>query len=314
MSSENCYLCSKSLPSGQSYYEGQGQTVCLSCYRVHARCVKCNFPGKELKETPPHGMLCEFCRVNVKSEPSMTCILCSSSIPAGSSHYSGQNQVVCLNCFKDAKKRCFTCRFPQVSMTTTSGPGVCSFCKPSVITDKSDLKSIVAPLEPFLAGLGHRPPSEIKGVFLPSLLILGMQDRNPPPAPIEFFEEFILFAMPIVYLRGVFYMLPAIPKDWFIASMVGQMAAFDICRTYGLEGLVGDTPFHKMAQGWSHFVSFLCAQRLKYTNVERRLERMGANMLVGDFNKFLGMHEHRKPKDVIHYAKVHLAQLAKKHL
>jgi len=312
MNSQNCYLCEKSLPQGQSYYEDHGHRVCLTCFKGTPRCARCRFPGKELVNTPPKGMLCEFCRQVIEPEASQHCSFCKGEIRAGESHYEGHGEVVCIHCFKQIKTRCFTCRFPQIEKQVEGIGGVCKHCLEKVIGSHTNLEEILAPLYPFLQGLGHDPQGEIKGVFLAPLIILGMQEKAAPPAPIEFLDEYVQFAMPAWYMKDLFYLVPMLTRDWFIASMTGQLAARDLCRRQGLPDLNEPTAYNFFARSWCLFVSHQTAKKLKFSQVEKRINRQGE--ILPDFNKLLAMSEHRSLKEVIRFAQAQLSSLAPKSL
>ncbi len=312
MHPENCYLCDQPLPQGQSFYEGQGQTICLSCFQTHERCARCRFPGRELLNTPPHGKLCEFCRQSIQAAPSEPCALCDREIQAEERHYEGQGEKVCARCFNSAPERCFTCRFPQISRQVTGVGGVCRHCVSSAVSPLSDLNQLLAPIHPFVQGFGHNPKGLVKGVFLPPLLVLGMQDPNPPPAKIQFLDEFVQFALPVYYLQGVFYLLPILSREWFIPAMAGQLASRDLCRKYNLKGLTQQRPFERFARSWSLFLSQQAAKKLGFAPVEKRLLRHGEHLQA--FTKLYAMSEHRPLKEVIRYGQAELSRLASKGL
>jgi len=310
MPEEVCHTCQSALPAGQSFYEDHGVKVCLNCFRHRPRCANCKFPGRELVVTPPHGALCEFCRQVIKPEEALVCSLCKNPIPPGQSHYADHGETVCLPCFKLVPHRCFTCRFPQIQKPQPEVGGVCRHCLPGVIDKDSDINALIRPLYPFLQGLGHHPPAEVKPVFLPPLVVLGMQEVKEPPAPIEFLDEFVQFGLPVFQVKGIFYLLPMMNREWLLSGLLGQLVAYDLCRIHGLAALVGETPFQRFGRSWSLFAGLLLARKLKFPQVEKRLVRLGDQL--HDFNRLLAMADHKPTREVIQFAQGSLGMLAKK--
>lgn len=311
MTQENCYVCENPVPEGQSFYEDHGVKVCLNCFRTTPRCKKCKFPSNALEIYPGLGAVCEFCR-DAMEDTGMSCYLCSKNIPAWMSYYADYDKTVCQECFAEAK-RCFLCRFPH-SVESVKGLGhICEFCHDDVIGPEMDLVPFLQPIQAFLKKLRHNPPTDIKFQWVDWHLILGMQMKEPPQFKINFLDEFLHYSYPVIYLKGQFYLIKRMRRQLFLCHMAGQLAAADLCDQYGLQHLQGETPFHALARGWSHWVAYTIAGVLKYQTEQKQLSRW-PEAREEEFQKFKAMSEFRKAKEIVVYGHRMLADYAKKYL
>lgn len=314
MAQDTCYSCEKEIVSGQSFYEDHGVKVCISCFRNLKRCQKCKFPSNQLTKVDGFGMVCEFCHESFSKEEGMTCYLCNGKIWSNASHYADHGKTVCQSCFKDAKIRCFTCRFPHVVEEIAGHGGVCEFCLEKNINSKSNLQSLLNPLRSFLDKFGHEVSPKPNLLWVNWKLIIGMQQDQPNDIILQFFDELVRYAYPVYYLKGIYYVIPSIPRQWFMAYMAGQLVAADICKKYDLFHLGGSSPFLEMARGWSHWVAYNTAKTLKYDRVAKTISRWPESSLPGNFQKFLAMSEYRKPTEIVEFAHNNLKTYAKKYL
>jgi len=314
MSNDLCYSCGNPIKGGQSFYEDHNVKVCISCFRNAKRCQKCKFPSNHLKKMDGFGEVCEFCFSSFAQEEGMTCYLCNGKIWSSASHYSDHGKEVCQSCFKDAKIRCFTCRFPHVVETISGHGGVCEFCVDKNLTKGSDLKSMLAPLQSFIGKFGHEVDTKPNLLWVNWKLVMGMQQDNPNDIIITFFDELLRYCYPVFHLKGIYYVIPSIPRQWFMPYMAGQMIAADICKKYDLFHLRGNSPFLEMARGWSHWVAYSTAKTLKYEKPAKMISRWPESSLPGNFQKFLAMSEFRSPMEIVEFAQQNLADFAKKYL
>lgn len=287
MSEHHCHQCGQTLPKGQSFYQDHGVFVCLECFKHSPRCALCRFPSKKLKRVSPHGMLCEFCQETHGPKPPEPCLFCGGMIPPEASHYADHGVKVCQSCFKKAPRRCFTCRFPEVNKEVPGIGGVCRFCENSTLGEETDLAPILEVLLPFVKSLGYRPDPDLKLLFTDWRLVLGMQEENPPSYPVHFFDEYVHYGLPMVYLKGTFFCLARVPKHWFLVSLAGQLVARELCKAYGAVHLQGTSPFHKLARGWVRYVSHLTATRLGQEQIKGKLERHPEKETTGDFSRIM---------------------------
>ena len=313
MSDDLCYLCTKEIASGQSFYEDHGVKVCMSCFRNTKRCQKCKFPSQQLLKVDGFGQVCEFCYPAFNEEQGMTCFLCNGKIWSNASHYADHGKVVCQSCFKEVKERCFTCRFPKVVEKVSGQGGVCEFCIESNLTSKSDLQGFLKPLQAFIQRFNYEVSLKPNLLWVDWKLVLGMQQDKPQDIRLTFFDEFVRYAYPVYYLKGLFYVIPSIPRQWFMPYMAGQLVAADLCKQYDLFHLRGDSPFLEMARGWCHWVAYNTAKTLKYDKVARTLKRWPESSLPGSYPKFLAMSEFRKHGEIVDFAHSNLKNFAKKY-
>ncbi|MBF0351198.1 MAG: hypothetical protein HQM11_09195 [SAR324 cluster bacterium] len=309
-----CYLCSKQLPPGQSWYEDHQVKVCLDCFKKTTRCQRCKFPSNSLKMYPGIGRVCEFCQQELQLESGMECYLCHKQIPTWASFYHDYDRYVCQDCFRDAK-RCFVCRFPQ-GIEKIQGLGhLCGFCQPTVIRKDVDVVKSIEPLRQFLSGFRHTIPQALSLQWIDWNILVGMQLQGVPPEfKIAFLDEFLHYCYPIYYFRSNMYLIPCLPREQFMVHMAGQLAAADICKTFGQTHLVGDNPFFNLARGWCHWVSYMTAKRLKYTSIQKQLERYPMEPVSGDFSKFLAMLEFRTPKAIVEFTHKTLNEYSQRYL
>lgn len=316
MSEDICYLCGKAIPSGQSFYEGHDQKVCLTCFRSTKRCVKCQFPSNHLKMVDGFGTVCEFCYqgFSKEKEKGMTCYLCNTKIWSNASFYSGQGKKVCQNCFKKAAVRCFSCRFPHVVEKVSGLGGICEFCKEVNLTSQSNIEPLFVPLRKFLIGYGHDVKKKPTLLWVHWKLILGMQQDELSEQKIKFFDDLIRYCYPVYQLKNVFYVIPSIPQQWFMPFMAGQLVAADLCGKYKLSHLKGNSPFQELARGWCHWIAYCTATVLKQDKVAKSISRWPESSMSGNFSKFLAMSEFRKPKEIVVFAHQNLKEYAGKYL
>lgn len=313
MPQELCHTCKNPLPAGQSFYEDHGVKVCLTCFRTVPKCQRCRFPSKSLKRVEGYGNVCEFCEDSFADESGMVCYLCQKKIWPGVSYYEDHGQKVCQNCFKDAKIRCFTCRFPRIQETVFGLGGICQFCQKGNLSKKTDLNPLLQPLIPFIKRYNHKLISPLNIQWFDWKLILGMQ-VGERQYEIKFFNELIRYCYPVYFLKERMYVIPSIPQQWFMPYMAGQLVAADLCKKYSLSHLQGDSPFHQLARGWCHWVAYMTARVLKYKKIAKFLSRFPESDLVGTFPKFLAMTEYRNPKEVIDFAQKNLKDYGRKYL
>ena len=314
MPGDKCYSCGNEIVSGQSFYEDHGVKVCISCFRNAKRCQKCKFPSNQLKNVEGFGQVCEFCYDSLSKEEGMSCYLCNGKIWANASHYADHGKVVCQSCFKNAKIRCFTCRFPHVVKMIKGQGGICEFCIEKNLTSESDLTPMLKPLQSFVQKFGHDVRGNPKMLWIDWKLIMGMQQEKPDNIILTFFDELVRYCYPVYYLKGLHYVIPSIPRNWFMPYMAGQMVAADLCKKYNLFHLRGNSPFLDLARGWCHWVSFNTARTLKYQKQAKTISRWPESSLPGNFQKFLAMSEFRKPSEIVEFAHENLAIYAKKYL
>lgn len=313
-SEDTCYLCQKPITGGQSFYEDHGEKICIACFRNTPRCQKCKFPSQQLRKVDGFGQVCEFCYESFAQEEGMFCYLCHGKIWSNASHYADHGKVVCQQCFKDAKIRCFSCRFPHVVESIPGQGGVCEFCIDTNLNKNSQLKSMFKPLQSFLSKFGHSIDADPKLLWVNWKLVLGMQQESPDTIVITFFDELVRYCYPVYYMKGIYYVIPSIPRQWFMPYMAGQMVAADICRKYDLFHLRGSSPFLDMARGWCHWVSYYTAKTLKYEKPKKTIARWPESKLPGNFQKFLAMSDFRSPTEIVEYAHKTLADYAKRYL
>lgn len=313
MADDICYLCDKPISNGQSFYEDHGQKVCIACFRVAKRCQRCKFPSNDLKRIEGFGQVCDFCYEALSKEEGMTCYLCNGKIWSNASHYADHGKTICQPCFKDVKDRCFTCRFPKIEKSVEGQGKVCEFCIESNLNKEIDLKPLLKPLQAFLLRFDHDVSINPNLLWVDWKLVLGMQQESENRIELSFFDEFVRYAYPIYYLKGTHYIIPSIPREWFMPYMASQLVAAEICKKYDLFHLRGDSPFLETARGWCHWVAYSTAKTLKYDKVARHLTRWPESALPGNFSKFLAMSEFRKHGEVIKFAQTSLKNLAEKH-
>lgn len=314
MSQDHCYLCKKDIAPGQSFYEDHSVKVCISCFRSAERCRKCRFPSHNLKKVDGFGSVCEFCLPEFEKDEGMTCYMCNGKIWSGASHYEDHGKVICQSCFKDATVRCFTCRFPKIKYEIKGHGGVCEFCDKTNLTRESNLEPFLKPLQTFLHRFGHEVGTRPNLLWINWKLILGMQLEKPNEIAITFFDELVRHCYPVYYLKGLFYIVPSIPRQWFMPFMASQMVAADLCKKFDLFHLRGNSPFYEMARGWCHWVAYSTAKTLKYDRVAKTISRWPESNLPGNFSKFLAMSEYRKSPEIVEFAQQNIKQYAKKYL
>jgi len=191
---------------------------------------------------------------------------------------------------------------------------LCKFCNKDNLGAHSDLDTIFQSLIPFLKQYNHKLISPLDVQWLDWRVILGMQ-VGPSPVSVKYFNELVRYCYPVYFLKERLYIVPSIPQQWFIPFMAGQLVAADLCTKYKLPHLQGETPFHHLARGWSHWVSYMTAKVLKNQTVVKSLSRFPQSQdLIGLFPKFLAMSEHRKAAEVISFAQKNLKDYAKKYL
>ncbi|MDT8446471.1 MAG: hypothetical protein RRB13_06190 [bacterium] len=311
MPESSCYHCHQPIPAAQSFFEGRGHKVCLNCFRQCQACVQCGFPEKRLHHHPALGKVCHFCLEERPVVDQGVCHLCSRKIKEGERLYAEQGVKVCIDCFNQARQRCFTCRFPAIKQRIAGIGGVCEFCAPRLVTASTQLAQLLAPLGPFLAAHGHRvqiPPSLVR---LDWRIILGMQREEPPHFPVEFFDEYIHWAYPVYHLGGKLYALPAMAPEWFVPIVAGQLAAQELCHRFGLSQLGERGPFYSFARAWVHYLSHSTAERLGYAEVARKLLRWPEASVGPDFEELRHLGQSKGPKGVIQKAQRDLTSLAK---
>lgn len=309
-----CYHCGSAIKSGQSFYEDHNAKVCIACFRETPRCQKCKFPSKHLKRVDGFGQVCEFCYASFATEEGMTCYLCQGKIWSNASHYADHGKTICQSCFKDAKIRCFSCRFPHVVETISGHGGICEFCIDKNLNKDSNLAAMFKPLQSFLSKFGHDVGPKPNILWVNWKLVLGMQMDSPDNIIITFFDELVRYCYPVYYMKGLYYVIPSIPRDWFMPYMAGQMIAADICKKYDLFHLRGNSPFLDMARGWCHWVAYYTAKTLKYEKPKKTISRWPESTLPGNFQKFHAMSEFRSPTEIVEYAHQTLGDYAKKYL
>ncbi len=314
MSQDVCYSCGKEIGGGQSFYEDHNVKVCIACFRNLKRCQKCKFPSNHLTKVDGFGHVCEFCVKSFNEDEGMTCYMCNGKIWSNASHYADHGKTICQSCFKDAKLRCFTCRFPKTVKEISGHGGVCEFCDDKNLTKDSDLQPMLKPLRSFLEKFGHEVSLKPNLLWVNWKLVIGMQQEKPNNIELQFFDELVRYAYPVYYLKGLYYVIHSIPRQWFMSYMAGQLVAADICRQYDLFHLGGNSPFLDMARGWCHWVSYNTAKTLKYDKVAKTLARWPESSLPGNFSKFHAMSEFRKPAEIVEFAHANLKSYAKKYL
>lgn len=299
------------MPEGQSFYEDHGVKVCLSCFRDTPRCKKCKFPSNDLEIYPGLGPICEFCKESVENT-GMVCYTCQKAIPAWMSHYADYGKTVCQECFAEAD-RCFLCRFPNSVEKIPQFGHICEFCTEDVIQESSDLDSFLNPIKTFLGNFGHTINELPEFQWTDWNLILGMQIEGPLQFKIKFFDEYLRYGYPIFFLKNRIYLIRRITRAYFLPHMAGQLVAADLCETYQQPHLMGESPFAKMARGWCHWIAFSTAKLLKYSAVQKQLNKW-PEPNHEDFQKFIAMSEFRKPKEIVKYAHSNLKEYALKYL
>ncbi len=309
---KRCYHCDHLIPEGQSFFEGHGFLVCIRCLPKYPRCPQCRFPSSQLRKDTQSGIRCEFCR---KLRPgSLTrCHACHQPIPEDSPYYFGHGRKVCKPCTKDSPQ-CFLCRFPErVEQVPGLGP-LCGFCEPKALNKDSDLESALDPLKKYLSQFGHEPTVHPQLVWLDWNVLLGMQIRETStPFAIRFIDEYLHYAYPLYHLKRRIYVIPRIHSPLFMVHMASQLAAANICERFQVSHLLAEnTPFHRLARGWCHWIGLRTAEVLKYEAETKQLKRWPENHLPGDFSKFLGMSEFRKPLELRTYAHTQMESLALK--
>lgn len=314
MSAENCYLCESVLPKRQSFFEGHNQKVCLKCFQSTQRCKKCGFPSNSLEFIEGYGQVCEFCQKELKKDTGLHCYICQKKVWETMSHYADYDKVVCQSCFKDAKIRCYFCRFPKTNEVIQGVGGVCEFCVGGLISRESDIDTITKPLLSFVNQHGHAI-QKLPGInWISGSALLKYQLDCPPLAKIRFFDEMTRYYYPLIHEDGGLKCLSSIPQKWFMSLFAGQLANMDVCRKYHLEHLRDIGPFQELARGWSHYIAYSTAKTLKYDQVVKVLARFPENDLMGSFPKFLAMSEYRKPAEVITFAKEQIQTFANRYL
>ena len=299
MNGELCHYCSKPVPQGQSFYEGRGTQVCLACYQLCKPCQSCGFPARHPQKHPRLGMVCEFCAAEQPPQDQGECHLCTEPIIDGQRHYADHGVKVCLNCFNTAKVRCFTCRFPATGSTLEGQGGVCEFCRPRLVGKQTDLKAILAPLEPFLGAFGHKislPPSV---VFLDWRVVMGMQREDPPRFPVNFLDELVHWVYPLYHLDQKLYAAPGLPPEWFIPLAAGQLAAQNLCRRFGEPHLGKSGGRFHFPKAWVHFLTYYTAVRLGYAEVGKKLLRWPEYYVGPEFEDLVKIEKNRGVKGVI---------------
>ena len=310
-----CFLCKKDLPHGQSYYEDHDVKVCLSCYRTTPRCSKCNFPSRKLTSIGGIGRVCESCLPQYRPENANSCYLCDKPIWPGMSYFEGHNQVVCQECFKDCKYRCFYCRFPQTKEVVSGIGGVCPFCADSLLHADSNLETFITPLHTFVRQFEQEVIASPQFVWLGWKELMNMQLKQPVSYPINFFDEFLQFVYPIYYIDNKFHILKQLPPRWFMVYMGGQMVAADLCRQHQLPHIKGLGPFQQLARGWVHWIMYSTAKVLQYEAETKTLARKPeSEEVVGAFSKFLAMTEYRKSSEIIQSTHQNLIDYASRYL
>ncbi|MDH5560842.1 MAG: hypothetical protein OEY59_08310 [Deltaproteobacteria bacterium] len=315
MENENCHLCQEPLKKGQSFYEDHGVKVCLNCFRVKPRCHKCKFPSESLTQATGVGLVCEFCLPGLSKIDVSVCYLCGVEILQTMSHYADHGQVVCQNCFKDAKIRCFFCRFPKTQDFVNGLGGVCEFCEKSLLHPGLGLEKTIAPLGPFLGSFQHKIslPLQFNSMGWNELLLVQMGESGVENK-IRFFDELILHCYPVFYFEGKINMIPKIQGEWFLPVSASQLVASDLCQKYDLPHLLGNGPFQQLARGWCHWIGYCTAKTLKYNSVEKKLCRHPENGLMGSFSKFHAMMEFRSMKEILEFGHENLKNFAGKYL
>jgi hypothetical protein len=314
MATDHCHLCEQPLPKGQSFYEDHGVKVCLSCFRTSKRCQSCRFPSRSLRHVAGYGNVCEFCEDRLTKDDGTSCYICGGKIFVGASHYSDHGEKVCQPCFAAAKDRCFSCRFPQIEGKIVGFGGICRFCLKDNVNKTTDLNPILQSLRPFLKNHRQQLVAPLDIHWLDWRVVLGMQQFEPKLPDVKFFDELIRHGYPIFYLKDRLYIIPSLSRRYFVSFLTGQLTAADLCRQYGLKHLLDNTPFHRLARGWCHWIALSTARVLKYNDVVKTLSRFPETGLTGDFSKFLAMAEFRKPKEIIDFSHLNLKKFARKYL
>ncbi len=314
MSEENCYLCESILPKGQSFFEGHDQKVCLKCFQTTQRCKKCGFPSNAQEYVDGYGQVCEFCQKELKKDAGLNCFICQKQIWETMSHYADYGKVVCQSCFKDAKTRCYFCRFPKTIKFVQGVGGVCEFCKDGLIDIDSDIDSITKPLLSFVNQHGFSINKLPAFKWVSVVTLLNHQPDSSTQSEIRFFDEMMRYYYPLIHEDGTLNSLAVVPQKWFMALFAGQMANLEICQKYHLQHLKDIGPFFELARGWSHYISYSVAKTLKYDKVVKSLARFPENDLMGSFPKFLAMSEYRKPSELINFAQEQIHSFASRYL
>jgi hypothetical protein len=192
--------------------------------------------------------------------------------------------------------------------------GICEFCIDKNLTKSSDLAPMLKPLQSFLSKFGHEVGIKPNLLWVNWKLVMGMQQDNPDTIIVTFFDELVRYCYPVYYLKGLYYVIPSIPRQWFMPYMAGQMIAADICKKYDLFHLRGNSPFLELARGWCHWVAYSTAKTLKYDKPTKAINRWPESTLPGNFQKFLAMSEYRSPTEIVEFSQQNLAEFAKKYL
>jgi hypothetical protein len=183
------------------------------------------------------------------------------------------------------------------------------------LTRESDVEPLLEPIVPFLRKHGHDVGSDRPRLFWTDWrLVLGMQMDQPSDLRVTFFDELVRYCYPVYYMNNMYYVIPAVPRKWFLPYMAGQFVAADLCKTYQLTSLRGESPFLELARGWCHWIAHRTALVLKYDAVSKTIGRWPESSLSGSFPKFQAMSEFRKPPEIIEFARQTLADYAKRYL
>lgn len=313
MAQDLCHICRTAIPSNQSFFEQHGIKVCLNCFRTSPKCSKCGLPSKDLRSAFGAENICEFCVKTVSSRKSEKCFLCEKDIWPNMSRYEDHGKSVCQTCFKDAKRRCFFCGFPEVESSSLSETPCCRFCSDKLISTNGDISQFISPLKSFLSHFKISYPNFDSLIHVNWNLILGMQMEQDKIGNIKNFKELMQVCYPIYHLKGKIYILKQIPSQWLLPLLATQVSSAYYCQKFGLNHLKGETPFHTYLQGWCHYIGYFTAKTLKYAEVAKAFEKFPQNSR-GDFLKFQAMSEFRSPKEMIEIAISTIVQFHKRYI
>jgi len=308
-----CYHCGNPPKKGQSYYSNHGVQVCLDCFKISRRCIKCKFPSKKLIHFEGIGEICEFCQKEIEKENLGSCHICKQRIYKGASVYEAHGVSVCLKCFKTTPARCFFCRFPKTTHRIKGLGKFCEFCEPTLIHAQIDVQALLKPLETFVTSFATTFPKNISFEWVTINQIIKLQKKSNIGEGSNF-EDLSNNFYPLLYHSESFFIIERIQSTWLLPLFAGQAVAADLCRKYKLKHLLEDTPFHEAARGWCHWISFFTAKTLKYEKTFKSLQRNVCKEVSGNFPKFIAMSEYRKVGELIEYSNSTLEEFARKYL
>lgn len=313
MTADSCYICHSKIPNHQSFFGKGDRKICLNCYRSYPKCKKCGTPSKNLRSDFGEENICSTCIEKLSQRKSVPCFLCEESIWPNMSRYEGHGHSICQKCFTDAKHRCFFCGFPDVIPDSMENTPYCEFCKPELVFKKEDLSSLLPPIKSFLNHFAINHFDFSSTTFTTSKQLLPLQGLKSD-CKIQSFEELIKQAYPVYQLKGRFYIVGPISKQWVLPLLAIQLSVAHFCKQYHLDHLSGDTPFHSYLQGWCHYIGYFMAKTLQYKTQTKTLEKFPGNSFKGDFLKFLAMSEFRPPKEMIQHSLVTIESFYKRYL